>query len=234
VRVTVFDTIVSNATGPGIQLFSIHPGTLVYRAGFNAVFASGASYLGGRPAGSANLKVDPDYLDRASGDFRLRASSPLIDRGVVCSPGGVANQEAADHARLSGPTVDVGAYEHGAGKASGQAFVGSDGADTLVGTAGADILCGMGGGDVLFGDGGDRGDGGDGGDYVDGGEGPDLLFGDGGADRLFGRDGDDDLCTNDGVGGNDRADGGKGSDGSKFDAGDLRVSIEHGAICDPA
>ena len=95
VRVAVFGTIVSNAKAPAIALQALHPATLVYRGGFNDIFGSDASHLGGRPAGAGNLKLDPRYVDGASGDLRLRGSSPLIDRGVVCSPAGVANLDAA-------------------------------------------------------------------------------------------------------------------------------------------
>jgi Ca2+-binding RTX toxin-like protein len=160
----------------------------------------------------------------ATGGLALQATSPLIDAGQVCSPGGVAITDAAGHTRLAGPSVDMGAFERDAGPTTGVALVGGGGPDSLVGTPGADILCGMGGDDKL--------EGGGGRDYLDGGAGADLLFGDGGPDRLFGGPGDDPcLDTKDGVHGNDRADGGPGNDGFLGDSGDVRVNVEHPTMC---
>ncbi len=63
----------------------------------------------------------------------------------------------------------MGAYERGAGSASGVVRLGGSGIDTLVGTSGRDILCGYGDDDKLC------AEDGKGGDYVDGGSGRDKA-----------------------------------------------------------
>jgi hypothetical protein len=223
--VDAFDNVFSNSRLSGINLDSARPATLVFRAGHNDFFANGdPNFLQGHSAGTGNLQVNPKFVGAGSGALALKATSPLIDRGLVCSPGGVANPDAAGHARLSGPSVDIGAFERGAASPTGEVLLGTAGGDTLSGTAGADIMCGMGGADDLRGGGG--------GDYVDGGLGGDVLFGDAGPDRVFGGPGDDScLHTKDGVNGNDRADGGPGNDGFLTDPGDVRTNVEHRSMC---
>src|SRR5262249_39916254 len=139
--------------------------------------------LAGHSLGPHNLAVAPGFMDEPFGDLRLKPMSALIDRGIVCSPGGVQNLDAAGHGRLSGTSVDMGAFERGAGPPTGIALVGGSAGDTVTGTNGADILCGLGGGDTL--------NGGAGGDRLDGGAGADVVVGGAGPDRLFGGAGDD-------------------------------------------
>jgi Ca2+-binding RTX toxin-like protein len=223
-RLDLFDNVFAHAQGYGIRLDAGAPGTLVLRSGHNDTFANGSGvFLDGLPKGPGHLTLDPRFMDRASGNLRLKATSPLIDRGVVCSPGGVANPDAAGHHRLAGRSVDIGAHERGAGRATGVALTGRNGEDDLVGTDASDILCGMGGSDVLLGKGGR--------DHLDGGGGPDLLRGGAGPDRFLGGHGDDLLCARDGVSGNDRLDGGGGDDGFRADGGDPRTSVEHLGSC---
>lgn len=224
VTLDVFNNIISHTRLSAIELDSQIPSTLAFRAGYNDYFSNGSrSFLEGHSAGPGNLKSPPTFVKASQDDLRLDASSPLIDKGIVCSPGGVANLDAARHGRLAGSTVDIGAFERGAGKPTGEAFVGGSGNDSLRGTNGADILCGLGGRDDIRAGGGA--------DYVDGGSGGDLIFGDGGPDRLFGGAGDDDLCSRDGVHGNDHIVGGAGSDGFRADPGDSRSQVEHAGLC---
>jgi Ca2+-binding RTX toxin-like protein len=261
VDVDLFDNVLSHASFRAVAIGSDNPSTLDLRAGHNDFFSNGApSDFGGHSGGAGNLHKDPRYVDRFDGNLRLQTSSPVVDTGFVCTPGGVAILDAAGHTRLAGSGVDMGAFELGAGPPSGQAFVGGPGQDTLTGTPGADILCGYGGNDVLHGksgddylDGGGGGDGMTGGigadtvhgrsgdDGTAGGSGADLLFGEGGADELLGQKGPDillggpgpDPCLDalDGVQGNDRVVGGPGSDGFAADPGDDVRSVEHGAFC---
>jgi hypothetical protein len=62
--------------------------------------------------GAGNVTLDPLFLDRAAGDFRLQAASPCINAGnILNAPAGV---DLEGSARVVGPTVDIGAYEfHG-------------------------------------------------------------------------------------------------------------------------
>jgi hypothetical protein len=196
---------------------AVHTG---YNDYFQLKFGDGVF---GRTAGSHNLHKDPKFLDAAHEDLRLRASSPLIDAGQVCSPGGVANVDAAGHGRLHGSSVDLGGYERGAGPPTGIAFVGTSGADHFNGTSGDDILCGYGGKDTLNGESGN--------DYIDGGDANDTLTGGPGSDRLFGEAGNDTLCARDGTHGNDQVNGGPGTDGYSVDPGDAKAAVEHTASC---
>ena len=147
-----------------------------------------------------------------------------IDAGLVCSRGGLANLDAAGNGRVDGRSVDIGAYERGAGVPTGIAVVGTGAPDELLGTAGDDIVCGMGGGDLIRGFGG--------GDHLDGGSGGDVVDAMGGPDRIFGGAGDDPcLDAKDGVQGNDRVGGGPGTDGARTDPHDRRRSVEVPPIC---
>jgi hypothetical protein len=193
-------------------------------AGTNDTFNSGiADALNGRSAGTGNLAVDPKFVDGASGDMRLTSSSTLINAGQVCSVGGVSNPDAAGNSRVSGKSIDLGAYERGSGVPTGQVFMGTSGPDTITGTSGADIICGMGGNDTLTGGGGA--------DFIDGGSGTDKITGGGGADWLNGGAGNDILCAKDGVGGNDHINGGAGTDGYQEDTGDFAVNVEKKVTC---
>jgi Ca2+-binding RTX toxin-like protein len=149
-------------------------------------------------------------------------SSPLIDRGLVCSSGGIADPDAAGRHRLVGRTVDLGAFERGATAPTGIVFVGGSGPDTPLTTDGDDIFCGYGGSHGLEGFSGD--------DYVDGGSGADYVAGGTGEDRIFGGPGNDRICARDGTGG-DFLDGGPGTDGFCANAGDARVSVEFPQPC---
>ncbi len=219
----VFDNIFSHIQTDALRLTAGAPGSLRFRAGHNDYFEVAGNSLDGQSRGSGNLSKDPKYVDRASGNLKLRSASPLIDQGIVCSPGGIANLDASGNGRLKGSSVDMGAHEVGAGHPTGKALVGDSGDDTFEGTSGADILCGFGGKDKLRGAGGN--------DWLDGGSDADTLTGGSGSDRAFGGSGGDTLCVKDGVHGNDRADGGSGSDKGRADSGDTRVSIEASAPC---
>jgi Ca2+-binding RTX toxin-like protein len=225
VSVDAFDNVLSNNGGAGIEIESAHTPTLEFHAGHEDFFANtGPNILEGHSIGSGNLAVNPRYVHPGTGGLALQATSPLIDAGEVCTPGGVAMPDAAGLSRLAGPSVDIGAFERNAGPATGVALSGGGGPDVLDGTPGADILCGQGGGDDLSGLGGR--------DYLDGGDGPDVIFGGTGPDRLFGGPGNDPcLDSKDGVHGNDHVDGGPGNDGVLADPGDVRVHTEHPTPC---
>jgi len=220
----LFNNTFSHASARGIALDPGLAGTMTFRGGFNNTYANGLAnrYLG-LPKGSGNLAVNPKFVDRSGGDLALQSSSPLINKGKTCSPGGVANPDAAAHLRLSGKSVDIGAYERGSSSGMGIVVLGTDGPETQPGSLGDDILCGYGGADTLSP--------GPGNDYLDGGGGGDILVGSAGADRILGGGGNDTLCASDGTG-TDFLNGGPGDDGFNADPGDVKKSVEHAAVCD--
>ncbi|MEO7119299.1 MAG: right-handed parallel beta-helix repeat-containing protein, partial [Candidatus Limnocylindrales bacterium] len=150
IALDVFDNIISHQDFAGILLEDTG-GTLTFRNGFNDLFQNGFNELDGASFAASTLHVSPRFVDRTAGKLKLRSDSPLIDAGQVCTPGGVADPDAAGKHRLAGPTVDIGAYEFGAVVPTGGVFVGDDTPDSFGGTGGADILCGYGAADFLDG-----------------------------------------------------------------------------------
>ena len=218
----LFNNAVANTTYGGVSYNgSLH----LARAGHNAFWQLGLpNWWNGHRRGVGNLHVNPRFTAPETGRFTLRSTSPLIDAGLVCSPGGVVNLDALGNGRLAGASTDIGAFERGAAFPNGDAVVGTDGSDVLVGNAGNDILCGMGGADLM---GGFEGD-----DFVHGGRGPDQVVGGEDDDRVLGGRGSDPcLHSRDGIEGNDTIDGGLGTDGARRDPGDARTSVEVAAVC---
>jgi hypothetical protein len=221
--IDLFDNIIANTSGPAVDLVN-DPGTsgpFVVRGGHNDLYGNKQpSQLLGASIGQ-HFRASPQFVDGPTGQLQLQPTSPLIDKGDTCSPGGVAGPDAAGKDRIHGAAVDVGAFEFGAGP-PGVVEAGTSGPDTFFDGPRPDILCGYGGDDELFGT--------NGADYVDGGFGNDRLFGGPGKDRLYGEQGNDLLCGNDGVGG-DYLNGGPGTDSYRADPGDTKVSVEKLAAC---
>ena len=218
----VFNNIFAHTGQQGIALDSGNA-SLTYRGGYNDSFVNGSpNDLAGQAPGPGNVSIDPRFVDRAAGKLGLKSTSGLIDKGQVCSPGGVANPDAAGRHRIAAKSIDIGALERGAGAVTGIILLGTPANDTQIGSAGSDILCGFSGADTQRGLGGN--------DYLDGGVAADRLDGGPGADRLFGRDSNDLLCANDGSG-NDLVNGGTGTDRFRADAGDTRKSVEKAGAC---
>ena len=62
---------------------------------------------------SANLSVDPLFVDSDGGDFRLQPTSPLVNRGTESLPDGLElpSTDLAGKPRTKGTAPDMGAYE---------------------------------------------------------------------------------------------------------------------------
>ncbi|HXJ64719.1 MAG TPA: choice-of-anchor Q domain-containing protein, partial [Actinomycetota bacterium] len=226
VTVNAFDDVYARVAHAPIFLDATVDSTLTFRAGRGDFFANGdPNVLAGNSVGTGNLNANPAFVGEPTGNLALKATSALVDAGAVCTPGGLADLDAAGHGRLFGSSVDIGAFERGAGAPTGKAFVGTPVSDAFDGTTGADIMCGYGGDDILLGKGGA--------DWLDGGMGDDSLIGGPGPDRLFGGAGND-LCLSavDGVHGNDSVDGGPGTDRFTADPGDHLTNVEHRGGCD--
>jgi hypothetical protein len=57
-----------------------------------------------------NVDADPLFVNAGGGDLRLLPGSPAIDAGKDSAVSGVAT-DLAGNPRISGPHVDMGAYE---------------------------------------------------------------------------------------------------------------------------
>ncbi len=168
IRLNLFDNTFSHSD-QGITITHRTLGTGTVRSGHNNTYRNARGhYYEGRGEGPGDLHRDPRFVDLDAGDLRLRAGSPLIDRGLVCQPGGLGIRDAAGRHRVAGGSVDIGAFEHGSRVRGGVVVMGSSGRDALRGSRGADIVCGLGGADVLCVRDGIRGN-----DFVDGGSGRD-------------------------------------------------------------
>ncbi|MCA1586284.1 MAG: right-handed parallel beta-helix repeat-containing protein [Acidobacteria bacterium] len=106
--------------GPGILRMRNNVIQAVQKAGFaDAPFEDGNGiYYGGRiqfVLGPGSTVAPPQFVDPATGDLRLRSSSPGIDRGDPSVPHyGVdfdGNPVPADGTGDGVPVIDVGAYE---------------------------------------------------------------------------------------------------------------------------
>lgn len=63
-------------------------------------------------SGSGNILQDPLWADPKAGDFRLQAGSPCIDTGTLDAVG-LPELDFEGGPRVSGASVDIGAYEFG-------------------------------------------------------------------------------------------------------------------------
>lgn len=62
-----------------------------------------------QPGSDKNIAVDPDFVGAT--DFRLMSSSAAMDAGDSSPYGGVSTVDLAGQVRISGPAIDLGAYE---------------------------------------------------------------------------------------------------------------------------
>ncbi|MDO8631170.1 MAG: LamG-like jellyroll fold domain-containing protein [Phycisphaerales bacterium] len=121
-------TIAANdaAAGTGGGLFVPDGATLVNSIVWTNDSASGveeivgtanASYCdieGGWP-GFGNIGLDPKFASPATDDFRLRADSPCIDGGDLSIYTTSSLSDLSGHDRTMSGSIDIGAYEFGAG-----------------------------------------------------------------------------------------------------------------------
>ena len=71
-----------------------------------------AGFAGG-PGSSGNVSVNPRFV--GGGNYHLLASSPVINAGTNSPTGGLSATDLDGSPRISGGTVDMGAYEFGFG-----------------------------------------------------------------------------------------------------------------------
>ena len=83
---------------------SSRPGTILVNNNWESLEGVTLSDIG-----SANF--DPEFVDEVGGDFRLGATSKLIDRGTDAPADGAGDIDVGGLARMQGLHVDEGAYE---------------------------------------------------------------------------------------------------------------------------
>jgi Ca2+-binding RTX toxin-like protein len=217
----IFDNIITNSDG-GAYLFPAASASLKINNGYNDLFGEGPPpVFGGYAKGPKTISKPPGYVNPGKANYRLKPRSAVLDKGEICTPGGLSRSDAAGRFRITGHSLDLGAYELGAGAVpKGSNIFGTNGPNKLTGTSSSDIICGFGGADTIrAGRGADLVFGGNGNDRIFGDSGNDQLFGDRGHDLLVGGPGSDYLNARDGHGG-DRVEGGSGHDRCVVDRGD--------------
>ncbi len=76
----------------------------------NCVFGNLTTNYDGLTPGPGDVSVNPQFANQAGGDYRLLATSPLINAGN--NSWVVGGADLAGEVRVAGATVDMGAYEY--------------------------------------------------------------------------------------------------------------------------
>lgn len=95
------DGVHANSVGAKVSVFD----TIAFRNGSD-LRIEGDAFGGFNLAG-----VNPRFVNRAGGNYRLRATSPAIDAGTDLPPLGLGPLDLDRRTRVEGRSVDVGAYE---------------------------------------------------------------------------------------------------------------------------
>lgn len=146
-------TFAANLTGPPITanggliplnvvntiVWGNNAGTVTTPGGGTPAPSVSYSVVEGGYAGTANLNLDPLFIDAGVRDFRLGAGSPAINAGSNAGiPSGITT-DADGFARIVNTSVDIGAYERGNDRVIVSKYGGGSG---TVSSAPAGIDCG--------------------------------------------------------------------------------------------
>lgn len=115
--VNVFNNIVTRASGTQVKFPNLSP-RLTINNGFNDLVNpdGGVGNFGGYQPGPSTYNLDPLFAGASTGNYRLRASSPVIDLGTVTPTGDLPLEDADRNARVAHAGVDMGAYEYGSSR----------------------------------------------------------------------------------------------------------------------
>ncbi|MCX5643879.1 MAG: right-handed parallel beta-helix repeat-containing protein [Phycisphaerae bacterium] len=89
----------NTATTSGAQIMELADGGITY------------SDIQGGYIGTGNINADPLFIDARTGDLRLQAGSPCIDRGSSVAVPQAVTTDLAGNPRICGALMDMGAYE---------------------------------------------------------------------------------------------------------------------------
>ena len=105
-NLTIFDHADLGVLYRGFGAESTLYNTIVYDSTTLIDSSSGIMTSGGNLLG-----VDPEFVDPANLDCRLRAGSPALNGGDNSPPGGLGPTDVQGNPRVLDGVVDVGAYE---------------------------------------------------------------------------------------------------------------------------
>ena len=121
VNVEVYNNTVSGGSVEGIAIEPYSSGIIVrnnisYNSGSGDYRNSGS----GTSASNNLFGADPQFLNTADKDFRLKPGSPAVDAGATIA---LVGNDMAGVKRPSGSAYDIGAYELGSSQAAAPAQV---------------------------------------------------------------------------------------------------------------
>lgn len=103
-QITLTNNVVAFNTGGGIAGTST-----TTKMTANDVYGNGTDYSNYDPQwANGNISLDPQFVDRANGDYHLQPTSPAVDAGMDAA---VTDADLAGNARRQGAHTDMGAFE---------------------------------------------------------------------------------------------------------------------------
>ncbi len=119
INASIANNLLTNSGRYGFESWVGAGATLNVANSYNDFFNNALGATGGIVAiGSNSLYVDPLYVNRAGSNLHLQSASPVINTGNNSAPS-LPSTDADGNPRISGATVDMGAYEYQISASSG-------------------------------------------------------------------------------------------------------------------